>query len=337
MGSSGEVIVVTELIDGFPVDDTILQVKRVESLFLTKPPPGPMKLWRDYDLLQAVSLPTKYIPSKFAPPLGVYESDYVRVEWQKMDFRQPFYHRNADVDEISYHVSGERTFISEQGSIDLTAGDFLRIPVSVAHDNRGVEDVHLLFYIPAPVTECVTPSRTTAHKMPPFPGWEPKPAIAEMMTECLGAIGCDICVSLTDEQMLLDAAKTDPEPINVLRASTGGGSGATEWLYKSTNVWLGSTTLTNAKGDVYKRHRRADEIQCQVKGRRTLVTQRGTIELEPGDMVSVPLGTAFTDLVHGEESTHITVLTRFPAPSKLKYSKTAKETSAELVAQLRKG
>ena len=326
---------VTELIDSFPVDDNIRQIQRNEQLLLSKPPPGPMKLWRDYDLLGVVSLPTKYIPSKFAPPLGVYESDYVRVEWQKMEFRQPFYHRNADVDEISYHVSGERTLITEKGSVDLTVGDFARIPVSVAHDNRGVEDVHLLFYIPAPVTECVSPTRRTEHKMPPFQGWKPNPAVTEMMTECLGALGCDVCVSLTDEKMLLETAKTDREPINVLRGSPGNSPG-TEWLYKSTHVWLGSTTLTSVKGDVYKRHRQADEIQCQVKGQRTLVTQRGTIELEPGDLISIPLGTAFTDIVHGE-STHISVLTRWPAPTKREYAKTAKETSPELVAQLRKG
>jgi uncharacterized cupin superfamily protein len=228
---------------------------------------------------------------------------------------------NADVDEISYHVAGERTLITEKGSVDLEPGDFARIPVSVAHDNRGVQDVHLLFYIPAHVTECVSAARTTEYKVPPFPGWEANSKSIEMMTECLGARGCDVCVSLSDEKMLLDAAKEDPDPIRVLRADPDR-SGETEWLYKSALVWLGSTTFNRTQRQVYTRHRRADEIQCQVNGRRTLVTQRGTIDLEPGDFIGIPLGTAFTHVVK-EKSTHISVLTRWPAPPKPEYSKTA--------------
>lgn len=145
-----------------------------------------------------------------------------------------------DLFKISYHVSRERTLITEKGSVDLRVGDFARIPVAVAHDNRGSDDVHLLFYIPAPVTECIPPTRTTEYTVQPLPGWEPG-VITEIMTECLGAMGCDVCVSLTDEKMLSDTAKTDLVPITVLRPSR---SSATEWLYKSELVWLGSTTLT---------------------------------------------------------------------------------------------
>lgn len=325
---------VLEIIDSLPIDDTVRQVQRNEELLLTKPDPGAMKLWRDYELLGVIHFPTHYIPSKFAPPLGVFESDHVRIEYQKMNFRQPFYHRNADVDEISYHVTGQRTFISEKGSVHLEVGDFVRIPVSVAHDNRGIEDVHLLFYIPAPVEECIPESRHTEYLIPPFSGWEPKPGgVTEMMTECLGAIGCDVSVSLTDESMLLDAARTESEPIRVLRATEGGSSG-TEWLYKSEFVWLGSTTLSMTQGKVYTRHRRADEIQCQISGHRTLVTQRGTIALEPGDFICIPLGTAFTDIVE-DKSVHLSVLTRWPAPPAREYSKSAEETSFQGVMSLR--
>ena len=76
-------------------------------------------------------------------------------------------------------MAGERTFMSEKRSIDLTAGDFLRIPVSVAHDDRGIEDVYLLSYVPTAVAECVPPMRTTEYKMPPFQGWQPKPAVTD--------------------------------------------------------------------------------------------------------------------------------------------------------------
>ena len=317
--------IVAELIDGFPIHDTVRHVQRDEKLLLTKPSPTAMKLWRDYDLLSAITFPTSYIPSKFAPPLGVYESDFVRIEWQKMTGRQPFYHRNADVDEISYHLVGTRTLITEKGSVDLSVGDFARIPVTVAHDNRGVEDIHLLFYIPAPVTECVASTRTTSYTVPPFQGWEPNPQITEMMTECLGAQGCDVAVSLTDEQLLLDAAEDDNDPIKVIRAN-GESAGGTQWMYKSSLVWIGSTTLSNSNTSevIYKRHRCADEIQYQVSGRRTLVSQRGTIQLEAGDFVCIPLGTGFKNVLAGElESTHLTILTRWPAAPKREYSKRA--------------
>ena len=322
--------VVTEIIDSFPVDDKVLRLSRNEELLLTKPEPGVMKFWRDYDLLTAYHQPTKYFESKFAPPLGIYESDFVRVEWQKLNQRQPFYHRNADVDEISYHVSGQRWLITEKGTVELQEQEFTRIPVSVAHDNRGIDDVHLIFYIPAPVTECVQAAGVTKYSNPPFPGWEAK-NIPEMMTECLGAMGCDVSVSMIDENLLLEAGKTESEPIKVLKGSK---TDETEWLYKSKLVWLGTTTLTKTHGDVYTRHRRADEIQCQIKGHRTLVTQRGTIELDPGDFTCIPLGTAFTDIVDGE-STHISVLTRWPAPPKREVSKRATETSIQLVEKLR--
>jgi uncharacterized cupin superfamily protein len=327
--------IVTELLDAFPIDETICQLQRDEELLLTKPDakamPGGVKMWRDHDLLYAYTFPTKYVPSKFALPRGVFESEHVHIEWQKMNFRQPFYHRNVDVDEIGYHISGERTLITEKGSVDLQVGDFARIPVGVAHDNRGVEDVHLIFYIPAPVNECITPSRKAEFKMPPFPGWEGK-AVVEMMTDCLGSAHCDVSVSLADERKLLEAAISDPEPLTVLRASN---SAETEWIYKSPFVWLGSTTLSKTNGRVYKRHRRADEMQYQVKGQRTLVTQRGTLELEAGDFVNIPLGCAFTDIVHGD-STHLSVLSRWPAPPKQDGSKVAVETTIELVAKLRK-
>jgi homogentisate 1,2-dioxygenase len=40
----------------------------------------------------------------------------------------------------------------------------------------------------------------------------------------------------------------------------------------------------------YLRRLDADEIQYQVSGRRRLITQRGILDLEPGDFVRVPLG-----------------------------------------------
>jgi hypothetical protein len=125
----------------------------------------------------------------------------------------------------------------------------------VAHDNRGVEDVHLIFYIPAPVNECITPARKAEFKMPPFPGWEGK-AVVEMTTDCLGSAHCDVSVSLADERKLLETAISDPEPLTVLRASD---STEAEWIYKSPLVWLGSTNhLDRLDPGIAKRPSRFD-------------------------------------------------------------------------------
>lgn len=108
---------VTEILDPFPVDGNIHKLKRREDLLLQVPPPTAMKLWRTHDPLVAVHFPQQYIPAKFAPPRDIYAGDFLRLEWQQMNARQPFYHRNADVDEISYQVSGERTLMTELGSV----------------------------------------------------------------------------------------------------------------------------------------------------------------------------------------------------------------------------
>ena len=327
--------IATEVIDAYPYGQPEFRIQRDEQLLFTKPGPPASKIVREYPLLETINFPTKYVPAQFSPPKDVYQNEQVRIEWQQMNQRQPFYHRNTDVDEISFHLSGERTLMTERGSVDLQPGDFARIPVFTAHDNFGVDDVHLIFYLTAPSTETVRASRTTAFKMPPFDGWKSKP-VAEVITECLGAIGCDRAYSMVDENLILStAAKGDLDPINVINAYGADlSTGATHWIYKSEIVWLGSTTMFAASQDGYRRHRRADEIQCQVRGRRTLVTQRGTINMDPGDFVNIPLGTAFMSLAE-EESTHLSVLTRFPAEPKVEATKTAEPTSWEMLQKTR--
>jgi len=54
---------------------------------------------------RVVHFPVEYRQQPFAPPRGVYENDKLRVEWQTMDNRQPFYTANCDVDEISYQIA----------------------------------------------------------------------------------------------------------------------------------------------------------------------------------------------------------------------------------------
>ena len=248
-----------------------------------------------------------------------------------MQGRQPFYHRNTDVDEISYHAYGQRQVITELGSVDLEIGDMARIPVGVAHDNRAEGDVHLIFYIPQGVQEEVPPYRTSDYAMPPFEGWEGGSSI-EFITDSLSALGSDVSTFYTDEKALLDNAKTSTERIQIMRSS---GVEGLEWLYKSENIWMGFTLFSSSDGKTYTRHRHAYEVQIQVKGKRLLITQRGTLQIEPGDAVSIPLGTAFTS-VASEENKYITILMRYPAPAKMEYSKMAEPTTEELIEKTRK-
>ena len=330
--------IVTELLDGFPIDDGVLEIQRDEELLLTKPELKFVKL-TDHKPLQVIHFPTEYVPQPFSPPKGVYESDYLRVEWQQMKGRQPFYHRNADVDELSYQVSGPRTTMTEYGTVEMRPGNFSRIPVGVAHDNYGRESVHLLFYIPAPVLEVVPIALRGEYLSEPFQGWKSR-KIEELITNCLGgqAPDCDIALSYTDETLLLKKAKGLEESIRfpVVKPSPEA-SGETEWLYKSKHVWLGFTRHAGGvvkDPTVYKRHRRAEEIQAQVKGKRTIVSQRGIVQLEPGDFVSIPYGVAFTDVADGE-SEHISILTFNVTPPKAGVAREAETVSWSAVQSLR--
>ncbi|WP_113705120.1 hypothetical protein [Nonomuraea lactucae] len=310
-------MIVNEVIDGLPYNPEVRTVARRRDLLLSDPPAGPVKLWQDLTPLEAVHFPQEYVHEGFAPPRGVYESDFLRVEWQKMDFRQPFYHRNCDVDEISYQIAGERTLMTELGSVEQRPGDFSRIPVGVAHDNYGRQESHILFYVPAPVTEeSAWAVKRSEPVFPPFPGWAPR-TVTELVTECLGGPEHDVSAFQTDEQLLLD--RKGEEAIQVLRAPDPG----TTWLYRSAHVWIGSTRLAPSDGSAFHRHRSADEIQYQISGRRTLISQRGTLDLEPGDFVRVPLGCAFTSVCE-EQSTHLTLLSGRPVPQVAPAAKTAR-------------
>ena len=218
--------------------------------------------------------------------------------------RQPFYHRNTDVDEIGYQVCGERTLMSECGTIELRPGQFSAIPVSVAHDNYGREDIHLILYVPGPALACVEPVATGAYLIPPFPGWEPKPMV-EVATACLGGMHCDLAYSMADEELILKAATRFEDKMEVLEPK--GAPGEIEWIYKAPRVWIGHTALETTSERVYRRRMGAHEIQYQAEGTRTLVTQRGVATLEPGDFVSIPLGCAFASMTAGG-SRHLSVL-----------------------------
>jgi mannose-6-phosphate isomerase-like protein (cupin superfamily) len=304
-------------------------VERDEHLLLSPPHPpkvGPRK-WPEREPLSVVHYDQEFQAQPFAPPRGVYENDQIRVEWQTMDNRQPFYHRNCDVDELSYQIAGERTLMTELGVIEFEPGEFSRIPRGVAHDNYGRRESHLLFYLPAPVTELAAAERESAPVFPPFPGWEPG-EINEAVTQCMGTPGHDIAIFRADEQQLLEQVHAEDERMKVLRADPYQGAA---WLYGTEGIVLGLIATAPGGPRRYLRRLDADEIQYQVSGRRTLITQRGIVELEPGDFVRVPLGVSQASAT-AEPGRYISLLSHRELPQVAETTRVADAYSPERLA-----
>jgi mannose-6-phosphate isomerase-like protein (cupin superfamily) len=323
---------VTEQLYTIGSDEPVRTLERDEALLLGQRHPGgfPVKGMNEREPLAIVHYPQLYAAQPFAPPRGVYESDQLRVEWQTMDNRQPFYHRNCDVDEISYQIAGDRTLMTELGVIEHRPGELSRIPRGVAHDNYGRRESHLLFYAPAPVAEERTPIRDSQPAFPPFPGWQPG-MVNEAVTECMGTLGHDIAVFPADEQLLLGYVDTTAERLHVLRGDDEPGVGR---LYRSRSFRLGTVLLPAGAGGTYRRNLDADEVQYQISGRRTLVSQHGLVELGPGDFVRIPLGVAYTSMT-AEESRYLTLLSDRALPQVAKTSRTAVVCTPEAVAAAR--
>jgi mannose-6-phosphate isomerase-like protein (cupin superfamily) len=327
---------VQERFETFPFDTEPRVIDRQEDLLLADPvlPPGAVKLCRDHPPIEVVhcdaGFPDRSPPPSSEAPIAVYGSEHLRLEWRTMDGRQSFYHRNCDAAEISFQIAGRRTLMTDLGTVELGPGDFSRIPVGVAHDNYGREDVHLLFYVPAPVDEALPAARTSEVLIPPFEGWEPV-ITNELITECLAGPDNDVVMAPTDELGLLEHAKDEPERIRVLRPADVPGM---TWLYTSSHAHIGRALHASGDGRVYRRIRNADEIQYQVSGHRTLVTQRGTVELGPGDFVQIPVGVAFTS-IHREPSEHIAVVTAREVHRVGEVARTGERFAAEAIEALR--
>jgi len=300
--------VVRECIDAFPFTADPYVIERRETLLLAEPLPAQVKTLRTHAPIAVTHFGTTHVRQAFAPPRGVYESQDIRIEWQNMQGRQPFYHRNCGVDELSFQVCGERTLMSELGTVELRPGDFSRLPDGVAHDNFGRQDVHLLFYLPGPVAELMPEDRTAQYEAVPFVGWQAA-VINELVTEGVGGPGQDLVFAPTDETLLLQHAQHDSARIRVLRAT----SVDLQWLYRSAGTAIGHMFAHAADGCTYTRHRDADEIQYQISGHRILVTQRGVVQLVPGDFVQIPRGVAFTS-IHCAPSAHIALVSVTPIP-----------------------
>lgn len=304
--------IVTEVITGEPFDRPVRVVERDEASHLRAPPEAMMRfLSPKLTPLEVLHFPTVYEPVEFARPRGVYEGETLRLEWQTLNGRQPFYHRNADVDEIGYQICGYRALITECGTVEFGAGQFARIPVGVAHDNYCREDIHLIMYLHGPAEPCLAPVGHGEHRVPPFEGWQSK-SMVEVTTNNMGAPNGAVSYSMADEDLILNAAQRFPDLLEVLEPS--GASGEVEWLYRAPKVWIGHTTLPRTTTRTYIRRLAADEIQYQAQGSRTIVSHRGVVTLGPGDFTCIPRGTSYANLTDGP-SKHISVLTTETVPA----------------------
>jgi quercetin dioxygenase-like cupin family protein len=233
------------------------------------------------------------------------------------------------VDEISYQIAGERTLMTELGVIEHRPGELSRIPRGVAHDNYCRADSHLLFYIPAPVTELASAQRESHPVFPPFPGWQPAPT-NEAVSWHMGTPGRDIVVFPIDEQQLLEHVNSDNRRLHVLR---GDPDQPVTWLYGTDRVRLGMVTTAPGGERRYRRTVDADEIQYQAHGHRTLITQHGLIDLEPGDFVRIPLGISHAS-VATEAGGYLSLLSRSKLPQIADTSRVADRYSPERLAAL---
>ena len=76
--------IVTERIDSIPVEDIVHNIQRDESLLHQWPDPKPMNIWQSYDPIGSINLPLYHIKRDFSPPQGVFEREYIHVEYKNV-------------------------------------------------------------------------------------------------------------------------------------------------------------------------------------------------------------------------------------------------------------
>lgn len=322
---------VREHLDIFPFTAPPRVLRREESLLLTSARPGPLgKFWADADPVDIIHFDQGFSPQPFAPPRFLYEGPYGRIEWQQMDNRQPIYHRNLDVDEMSYQIAGDRTLMTEFGTAELRPGDYVRIPAGVCHDNWGRKESHIIWYLPEPCAERLTPTRLSEARIPPFDGWQPA-VVNEVITDCLGTGPHDTAAQRSDERLILEDALSHSGRLCVVRPqddAVAGGGRDVQWIWTGPDSWVGAVHAGPTAGLDYIRHRNADEIQYQVAGRRLLVTQHGTAELGPGDFARIPIGVAFTSIA-AEPSRYISTIAFHRMPRAYPASRESEQWTAD--------
>lgn len=298
---------ITEQFDVFPFTTAPRELLRDEEALLSPAvPKAPGVRWDPIPPLKVARFDQEFQDRTFEPPRILWEGDHGRIEWIQMDFRQPMYHRNLDVDELAFQIAGPRTLMTEVGTVELLPGDFVRIPVGVAHDNYGRKESHLLWYLPAPVEDVAPVTARGEVRIPPFEGWTPQ-VVNEVHTDCLGGRHCDTAVQLSDETLLLEQAHRETDRLQVMRAEPE--AGGTAWVWQGPDHWIGMTSVVDSDGRTYTRHRNADEVQYQVEGTRLLVSANGVVEMTPGTFVHLPVGVAFASIASGP-TRHLTTVSR---------------------------
>ena len=298
---------VVELFDVFPFTTPPRRLLRDERALLSRAVPhAPGVSWDPIPPLVVNVIQQEFRDKAFEPPRILWESEYGRIEWIQMNFRQPMYHRNLDVDELAFQIAGPRTLMTELGTVELLPGDFVKIPVGVAHDNYGRKESHILWYLPAGVEDVSAVTGRGELLIPPFDGWTSE-TVNEVHTDCLGARHCDRAVQLSDETLLLQQADGELDRLRVMHPDPVAGS--TDWVWQGADHWIGLTQLLDPDGRTYTRHRNADEVQYQVEGTRLLVSANGVVEMTPGTFVQIPVGAAWTSIGTGP-SRHITTVAR---------------------------
>ena len=297
---------VTEHFDAYPFDRAPRVLTRDEGDLLSRAVPAmPGVSWDPIPPLEVIHFDQAYQEGAFIPPRILWEAETGRIEWMQMDFRQPMYHRNLDVDEMSYQIYGGRTLMTELGTVELTPGDLVRIPVGVAHDNYGRKASHILWYFPTPLDDVAPVVRSSEVLIPPFEGWKAE-TVNEVATDCLGGRHCDRAVQLSDEVLLLEQARIDTERLQLMTSEVG--RNETQWVFRGAHNAIGVTDVTDADGRLYTRHRNVDEVQYQIEGTRLLVSANGVVEMTPGTFVRIPVGVAWSSVVAGP-SRHLTTVT----------------------------
>jgi mannose-6-phosphate isomerase-like protein (cupin superfamily) len=315
--------IVSETMSAFPFDEEPIARSRDEALLLAVPESAVVAA-RPNPPIEVIHFGVTYLPKPFSAPKWVYQNADVKIEWQDMKGRQPHYHRNLDVDEMSYQVAGSRQLLSELGSVDLGPDDAVRIPVGVAHDNWGKGEVHVLFYVSAPVhDELATVRRSEPHE---FKDWPPSTVVESVTT---GSVREN---HLADERLLMEYAYQDERRLAVIRAADPGPR--TSWRWKARSVWLGVTTVAWSRGVDYQRHMNVDEVQFQLVGRRTLVTQSGVVDIEPGDFAQVPTGCAHASIC-GDHSRWLTIVSKLPFEQVAEPTKVGVQRTPDDLALLR--
>lgn len=280
----------------YPFDQPPQVWRRDEELLLAEHLPS-RKVVRDHEPLQVIHYTPTFQETQMGHPRPVFESLYLRLEWQTMpSSRQPFYHRNTDVDELSLQVDGERSLITDRGTIEMRRGDYACMPVGTAHDNFGRGDIHVLIYTPTGIKELGPVDRQAEMIIPPG-DWEPT-QVNELVTECLGGPEHDIVMYPANELDIWENPKYQGQYLNVLRADdtpTG-----TTWMYQSDHIMIGDTRLKDEPGLVYTLNTNCEEVQYQIEGERLLISQRGMVRIVAGDFVRIPIGVAYTSISRGE-------------------------------------